>query len=89
MQKLTPKLQKTLIQIHEFQCKYGYMPSYAEMAVLISGNSRSIGTAQYRIDRLVELGYLDSDCSSKARSLKFTKHIEFQGQKVPVLGTCN
>jgi SOS-response transcriptional repressor LexA len=89
MQKLTPKLQNTLIQIHEFQCKHGYMPSHSEMAVLISGNPRSVGATQYRIDRLVELGYLNSHCSSEARSLKFNKHIEFQGQKIPVLGTCN
>jgi SOS-response transcriptional repressor LexA len=89
MQKLTPKLQNTLIQIHEFQYKHRYMPSYAEMAVLISGNPRSVGATQYRIDRLVELGYLDSHCSSKARSLKFNQHIEFQGQKIPVLGACN
>jgi SOS-response transcriptional repressor LexA len=89
MQKLTPKLQNTLIQIHEFQCKHGYMPSYAEMAVLISNNPRSVGATQYLIDRLVKLGYLNSHCSSEARSLKFAKHIEFQGQKIPVLGTCN
>jgi SOS-response transcriptional repressor LexA len=89
MQKLTPKLQNMLIQIHKFQSEHGYMPSYAEMAVLISGNPRSFGTAQCRIDRLVKLGYLNSHCSSEARSLKFAKHIEFQGQKIPVLGICN
>jgi SOS-response transcriptional repressor LexA len=89
MQKLTPKLQDTLIQIHEFQCKHGYMPSYAEMAVLDSNNPRSVGATKYWIDRLVELGYLNSHCSSEARSLKFNQHIEFQGQKIPVLGTCN
>jgi SOS-response transcriptional repressor LexA len=89
MQELTPKLQNTLIQIHEFQRKHGYMPSYPEMAILFSNNPRSVGATQYLINRLVKLGYLNSHCSSEARSLKFAKHIEFQGQKIPVLGTCN
>jgi SOS-response transcriptional repressor LexA len=89
MKELIPKLQETLIQIHKFQSQHGYMPSYSEMAILVSGNPRSVGETQFRIDRLVELGYLSIDCSSKARSLKFANHIEFQGQKIPVLGMCN
>lgn len=88
MQKLTPKLQYTLIEIHKFQSEHGYMPSYVEMAILFGGNPRSVGATQFRIDRLVESGYLNAD-SHDARSLKFAQHIEFQGQKIPVLGTCN
>lgn len=88
MQKLTPKLQQTLIQIHRFQAEYGYMPSYAEMAMMVSGNPKSVGKTQYRVDRLIQLGYLDADYNT-ARSLNFAQHIEFQGQKIPVLGTCN
>lgn len=87
MQELTPKLQETLIQIHKFQSEHGYMPSLRELA-LSMGNPRSIGTTQYRIHRLIMLGYINAYCST-ARSLEFAQHIEFQGQKIPVLGTCN
>jgi hypothetical protein len=87
MQELTPKLQETLIQIHKFQIEYGYMPSHSDLALLISGNRRSVGATQARLDRLVEMGYLIKN--TNARSLKFSQHIEFQGQRIPVLGTCS
>lgn len=88
MQKLTPKLQETLIQIHKFHSKHGYMPSYAEIAVSIGGNALLVGTVQHRIHRLIRLGYLNA-YHNKARSLEFAEHIEFQGQKIPILGTCD
>lgn len=86
---LKPKLQQTLLDIHNFHSQNNRMPTITELARVSRGNPKSIGCVQHRIAQLVEAGYLVRGECGTARTLRFGRQIDTIDGKIPVLGTCN
>jgi DNA-binding MarR family transcriptional regulator len=91
MAKLTPVLQRTLLAIHQFRVKNGYMPTLSEIAIELNYATSGIQT---QVDKLITLGYLSKSPEtpghrgSQWRSIRFTQSITHQGNNIPVLGVC-
>jgi SOS-response transcriptional repressor LexA len=87
--QLTPVLSRALLAIHQLQVKKGYMPTLREIA---DNLNYSLYAIQCQVDKLIELGYLDTPpvatrrCAS--RSMRFTRSLDCQGKSIPVLGVC-
>lgn len=85
MLKLTPIQQETLLTIHKFRSENGYMPTFRELA---DARGTQIYPCQYQVERLIDAGYLNAP-DNRPRGFEFTRTIEYQGLKIPVLGVCN
>jgi SOS-response transcriptional repressor LexA len=89
-QQLKPALQETLLVIHQLKASKKYMPTLREIATKLD---LSLYATQMRVDKLSESGYLKIDppasFRSTSRTMSFPKTIEYQGQSIPVLGTCD
>lgn len=86
MEKLTAVQTDTLLAIHRFKAKHGYMPSYRELAHSMSVSNRCI---QDRLERLKNKGYLTFGDRYQRRSMRFAHTVEYNNKQVPVLGTIN
>lgn len=87
MRYLTPKTEKVLQTIVQFQSKNGYSPSIAELKVMV-GNKSTRGIV-LQLDKLQKLGYIHREINSRRAIKILNKPMKINKEtmiNVPIIG---